>query len=123
MRIKRKIVLIIYILNFIIALCISIALADTKINLDTHKVCANCHLSEGTDRIMEINELCLKCHPANKSDHPTGVVSKVIPERLPLDSEKRVTCYTCHEPHGKNTVNKLLRMDFNRLCLSCHRDK
>lgn len=101
--------------------CIGIVYADA--NTDAHKVCIDCHPGEVTDKIMEINELCLKCHPANKSDHPTGVVSKVIPERLPLDSEKRVTCYTCHEPHGKNTVNQLLRMDSNRLCLSCHMDK
>jgi len=113
--------MIVNVLSFIITLCIGIVIADA--NPDAHKVCVDCHPGQVTDKIMEINELCLKCHPANKSDHPTGVVSKLIPDGLPLDSENKITCYTCHDPHGKDTVGTLLRMDFNSLCLSCHRDK
>lgn len=98
--------------------CITFA----EVSPNIHKDCVNCHLSEGTGKIADINATCLKCHPGSKNDHPLGVISRITPEKLPLDNGK-ITCVTCHEPHGKDTIGTLLRMDFNSLCLSCHWDK
>lgn len=93
-----------------------------------HKDCSKCHQDAGKkpQALVKatIDDLCLGCHAARKGkDHPVGLVSKVAPKGLPLDKESRLTCITCHEPHGKQTVGSLLRMEFNSLCRSCHTDK
>ncbi|MBZ0304562.1 MAG: hypothetical protein K8I82_00710, partial [Anaerolineae bacterium] len=68
-----------------------------------------------------LSQACLKCHPGSENrDHPIGVTPRKA-EGLPLDEESRITCITCHEPHGKETFGQLLRKDFNSLCRSCHK--
>lgn len=118
---KVKIVSISFSLIGILILLLSIKIGGTEITKEIHKDCKACHSTEDFKIKIEINELCLKCHSANRNDHPIGVVSKWTPARLPLDKENKLTCITCHEPHGKDTVNKLLRMDPDSLCLSCHK--
>ncbi len=88
-----------------------------------HTECTDCHAEKGSKALKgTLNETCLRCHPASLGgDHPIGVVSAIEPEGLPLEEGKKVACITCHEPHGKNTTGKLLRMDFNRLCIACHK--
>ncbi len=91
---------------------------------EVHKTCTSCHKDEKDFSAIKkhINETCLECHAGSKkNDHPVGVVSKATPEGLPLDAENRITCVTCHEPHGKGTAANLLRMEFNTLCRSCHK--
>lgn len=87
-----------------------------------HSACTTCHIKEGPSALREeINETCVKCHPPHPGkDHPVNVVQKKVPDKLPLGNENRITCVTCHEPHGKGTVGRLLRMDSNKLCISCH---
>lgn len=88
-----------------------------------HQDCTLCHIKEDSGVLREgINEICIGCHPSSPvRDHPIGRVVKDVPERLPLDKENRITCVTCHEPHGKGTEINLLRMEFNSLCIVCHK--
>jgi len=90
---------------------------------EAHKTCALCHVEEGSPALKEgINEICIGCHPNSPvRDHPIGRVVKDVPEKLPLDKENRITCVTCHEPHGKGTGSNLLRIEFNSLCIVCHK--
>ena len=85
-----------------------------------HKTCNDCHLRGMKLKDIPLNELCLECHPTNASDHKLGVIPKLLPKGLPLDKEGRITCLTCHEPHGKGTAASLLRLEPNSLCVSCH---
>ncbi|HWR73371.1 MAG TPA: cytochrome c3 family protein [Nitrospirota bacterium] len=89
-----------------------------------HKKCITCHLDRNNlSSIKNINTLCLGCHPANTKDHKLDVVSNTAPVTLPL-SNGRITCNTCHDPHGKKTAGEpLLRLDPATLCVSCHPKK
>lgn len=88
-----------------------------------HEDCLQCHKEKDSKELKSpINELCLKCHPlSTQRDHPVNLKASVKPERLPLDIEEKITCITCHEPHGKTKEEKLLRMQFNTLCRECHK--
>lgn len=90
---------------------------------DVHKNCTLCHIEDGVSTLREgINETCIGCHTNRPDkDHPIGLVVKDISEKLPLDQENRITCFTCHDPHGKGTEDKLLRLEFNILCIVCHK--
>ncbi|MCL4475192.1 MAG: cytochrome c3 family protein [Nitrospirae bacterium] len=90
---------------------------------EIHKGCATCHTEPDFKAIKaKVSETCLTCHPASLGrDHSIGVVPKIIPEDLPLGEGNKVTCITCHDPHGKGVAAKLLRKDFNSLCISCHK--
>lgn len=86
----------------------------------SHTGCSDCHTRGRALKAATINDLCLSCHPANTKDHVLGVVPQKAPIGLPLDRDRKMTCDTCHEPHGKGTVGKLLRMDKATLCATCH---
>lgn len=94
--------------------------ASAETTTTAHKVCGDCHLRGTKLKDMPLNELCLGCHPANATDHKLGVVPTILPKGLPLDRENRITCITCHEPHGRGTTANLLRLEQNILCISCH---
>lgn len=85
-----------------------------------HQACADCHTRGKALKMGSVNELCLSCHPDNTMDHKLGVVPTVQPAGLPLDSTGGMTCITCHEPHGKDAFESLLRKEKTNLCLSCH---
>lgn len=87
-----------------------------------HNTCTACHIEEGSRTLRAgINETCIGCHPESPGrDHPIGIVAKDVSGKLPLDGEHKITCITCHEPHGKETTDRLLRMEFNTLCIFCH---
>jgi predicted CXXCH cytochrome family protein len=91
-----------------------------EIITSAHKSCGDCHLRGAKLKDMPLNDLCLQCHPANINDHKLGVIPKLLPKGLPLDKENRITCVTCHEPHGRGTTTKLLRLEHNSLCVACH---
>jgi predicted CXXCH cytochrome family protein len=113
------------ILKSLIVLFLSVGVAEAGVPEEVHKGCTTCHMEQDFKAIKtKINETCLRCHPTSiGKDHPVGVVSTIVPEGLPLDEGNKITCITCHEPHGKNTVDKLLRKDFNSLCIACHKNK
>jgi predicted CXXCH cytochrome family protein len=98
--------------------------AKAKSTEEIHRGCPTCHTEQEEYKAIKtkVSETCIKCHPASiGGDHPIGVIPRVIPEGLPLDEENTITCITCHEPHGKNTADKLLRKEFNKLCVACHK--
>lgn len=97
--------------------------ANLAIGKEIHKDCLDCHKEKDSKELRSgINELCLKCHPlSTQRDHPVDIKGSIIPDNLPLDREGKITCITCHEPHGKTKEEKLLRMQFNTLCRECHK--
>lgn len=97
----------------------SIASAETAV----HASCTNCHARGKALKAATIDELCFSCHPGNAKDHVLGVVSVTPVSSLPLDKGGKVTCFTCHEPHGKGSTDKLLRLEKGQLCISCHQPK
>lgn len=86
-----------------------------------HTRCVTCHVDRNNlSSIKDINTLCLGCHPANTRDHRLEVFPAKAPITLPLSSG-RITCNTCHDPHGKKTAGApLLRLAPAALCVSCH---
>lgn len=96
---------------------------DTAVRV--HQDCSVCHKDVDKDPgalKADINQICLGCHEKSKrNDHPIGLVPAIKPKELPLDKEGKITCVTCHEPHGWKPYDKLLRMEFNSLCKACHK--
>lgn len=70
------------------------------------------------------NKVCENCHQDLHINHKIGVKTKFNKENLPLDEEGKITCaYTCHNVHpdrGVDSEKKLLRMEVNKICFSCH---
>jgi predicted CXXCH cytochrome family protein len=107
-------------------LCVCSVVTGAEEKKEAHGSCTVCHRNNNDFRAIKpnINETCLECHPkAKRNDHPIQVAPKTVPEGLPLDEGGKITCITCHEPHGKKGLKKLLRMEFSSLCVSCHKDK
>lgn len=69
---------------------------------------------------------CLRCHYDGPVTHPVGIPNKKKPAPdLPLSTDGKITCITCHIGHSQqNRFGVLLRKDNRRggLCLSCHDD-
>jgi predicted CXXCH cytochrome family protein len=87
--------------------------------------CLNCHTLSADGSLVRLRapviELCLGCHPdrATSADHRVGIEPAMPVRSLPLE-EGRMTCATCHEPHGLTGRPLLLRADPADLCLFCH---
>jgi predicted CXXCH cytochrome family protein len=91
------------------------------------KDCNLCHkLSKHGTRVllkMPLSQLCLDCHPERKppAEHVVDVVPTMEVDFLPLDSKGRMTCATCHEPHGLTGKVKMLRGTKSEICGYCHK--
>lgn len=87
--------------------------------------CLNCHVLSDDGALVRLRkpiiELCLECHPdrTTSADHRVGIEPPMPVRSLPLE-EGRMTCATCHEPHGLTGQPALLRADTADLCLFCH---
>jgi predicted CXXCH cytochrome family protein len=113
------------------------------VNPDRSRLCEACH--KGTVAILPSGRLKsdvveMANHPIKFSPldfDPEKVNHKIIIEetrfyvsndkgKVPLLGESKETaaaeCTTCHDPHGKSGIRKLLRIDNsqNGLCLVCH---
>jgi len=93
---------------------------------EVKKDCGICHISHGMKSLgllkMPIIELCSGCHPLSKSnDHAVDVAPSMPVEKLPLSKEGKITCITCHEPHGRGGFEKMLRVKPEELCGKCHK--
>lgn len=88
--------------------------------------CDNCHIDIKNPKLLKDgpNRVCENCHPDVHPSHKVGVTAKLNRENLPLDEEGKITCaYTCHNVHPKSNSDfekKLLRMEVNKICFSCH---
>jgi predicted CXXCH cytochrome family protein len=88
--------------------------------------CDYCHtphgMAEGTPLKAPLSELCLGCHPDRKNpkEHKVDIVPSMQVKGLPLDKDGKMTCITCHDPHGKSGFPTLLRIDPAELCFKCH---
>lgn len=71
-------------------------------------------------KIANIAEKCTSCHVSDANDHKVGESPANIPAGLPLDKNNRITCATCHDPHGRGAYPKLLRTSQANLCGACH---
>lgn len=89
--------------------------------------CAKCHEPEPPMLRFDAVTTCTKCHPNVVGDHPVarhplGKMPRIsIPVTLPLTDDGLMVCFTCHEPHNKTNYSKMLRVDYFRLCASCHK--
>lgn len=60
-------------------------------------------------------ELCLQCHQMRRAQLQR---SSHMPYR-----EGKVTCTSCHNPHGTPNPNQLIQSTTNENCLSCHTER
>ena len=90
-------------------------------------LCSVCHSEDPPFLQKDPMTTCARCHEANIENHPVtrhplGQVPKIgIPVSLPLTEEGEMVCYTCHEPHGKTRHPHMLRVEYLKLCASCHK--
>lgn len=88
--------------------------------------CSACHTAKPPELSFDAVTTCIKCHSGNVdshpvSRHPVGKVARIrVPSFLPLTGDGRMVCYTCHDPHDKGRRKRMLRVDFQSLCSSCH---
>jgi DmsE family decaheme c-type cytochrome len=60
-------------------------------------------------------ELCLQCHQMRRAQLQR---SSHMPYR-----EGKVTCTSCHNPHGSPNPSQLIQSTINENCLSCHTER
>ena len=98
--------------------------AGAALGAAVHPSCGDCHTRGKALKAPTVVELCRSCHASHDAtfDHQGVVPVKRVPQ-LRMDKEGRITCITCHEPHGKRTFGKLLRMKQQALCSACHPDQ
>lgn len=95
-------------------------------NFAVKNYCHFCHKAELPALNFDPVTTCTKCHSGNVDDHPVtrhpiGKPSRIIvPSVLPLTKDGRIVCYTCHDPHNRTGFPRMLRVEYLRLCDSCH---
>ncbi|MBI4948643.1 MAG: hypothetical protein HY955_00670 [Deltaproteobacteria bacterium] len=100
--------------------------AESPHDFSRKEFCSVCHKAEPPLLNLDPVTTCTKCHPGNVGNHPVtrhpiGKMPRIrVPASLPLTDDGEMVCYTCHEPHNKSRHGKMLRVDFTKLCASCH---
>ena len=61
-------------------------------------------------------ELCLQCHQMRRAQLQRS--SSTLPYR-----EGKVTCTSCHNPHGSPNPSQLIQNTINENCYSCHAER
>ena len=88
--------------------------------------CRYCHVTFHETAQAQLNSplsgLCLGCHPDRMSpnEHKVDIVPSMKVGGLPLSREDKITCVTCHDPHGTGGYPMLLRASPEALCFKCH---
>lgn len=88
--------------------------------------CGVCHREDMPKLTNDPVSTCTKCHQGNMVDHPVqrhplGKKPGInLPGMLPLSAGGEIVCHTCHDNHNTSKFSKMLRVDFFRLCVSCH---
>jgi len=75
----------------------------------------NAPLTENTGVKKKQPELCLQCHQMRRAQLQR---SSHMPYR-----EGKVTCTSCHNPHGTPNPKQLIQATTNENCLSCHTER
>jgi DmsE family decaheme c-type cytochrome len=75
----------------------------------------NAPLSENTGLKKTQPEVCLQCHEMRRAQLQR---SSHMPYR-----EGKVTCTSCHNPHGSPNPSQLIQSTINENCLSCHTER
>ena len=98
-------------------------------NYDKKDYCSLCHIAAEIPKLNhDVITTCVKCHPGSISNHPVSrhpisvnASYKVnIPEWMPLSKEGKLVSYTCHDYHNRSGLKRMLRVDYETLCASCH---
>ncbi len=101
-------------------------------NYDNKDYCQSCHVVSEMPRLnYDSITTCVKCHPGSIGNHPVSrhpVLVKVpynivLPEWMPLSKEEKIVCFTCHDNHNRSGFSRMLRIDYESLCVSCHINK
>ena len=92
---------------------------------DIKKDCSICHVVNNSVTgvlIRPLPELCTECHPdrSGKGEHALGIKPSEAID-LPFDKQGKITCTTCHAPHGEGGFPKMLRKEGDEICVSCHK--
>ena len=75
----------------------------------------NSPLTENAGIKKQQPELCLQCHQMRRAQLQR---SSHMPYR-----EGKVTCTSCHNPHGTPNPSQLIQATVNENCLSCHTER
>jgi DmsE family decaheme c-type cytochrome len=75
----------------------------------------NAPLTENTGLKKSQPEVCLQCHEMRRAQLQR---SSHMPYR-----EGKVTCTSCHNPHGSPNPSQLIQSTINENCLSCHTER
>jgi hypothetical protein len=68
--------------------------------------------------------MCIPCHEAGAINHPVGVRPEfAVPADLPLDTEGRISCLTCHYVHGSLRADHPYRMSSRRNACTMYRQR
>lgn len=95
-------------------------------NYSKKEFCEYCHKGMPPELTFDPVTTCARCHPGNVGNHPVtkhpvGVTPKIhIPKNLPLTREGLLVCYTCHDQHNRTNNQHMLRVEYFKLCASCH---
>ncbi len=126
----KKITLILMLIIFSVSCAVlkgktpEVTSTGTKAHADCN-VCHKPHQMGGKILLSKpLEELCSSCHQTRigAGEHKVGIKPSMPVEALPLDADGKITCITCHDPHGSKGFDKLLRArDFTELCKKCHK--
>ncbi len=82
----------------------------------------------GSDRQLASQELCVRCHqtPPDVMGNPLVLEAQLPRHPVPAlarsrcftESQGRLTCLTCHDPH--RNAAEVKQAEYNRICASCH---
>jgi len=95
-------------------------------NFAKKEFCEYCHKGVPPELTFDPVTTCARCHPGNVGNHPVtkhpvGVKPSIhIPRNLPLTKDGTLVCYTCHDHHNKTYNQYMLRVEYFKLCASCH---
>ena len=80
--------------------------------------CLSCHQphSSREEHLLSSGGIrtCMPCHPTERHGHPLGE------DHLDPRTGSRITCVTCHDPHGTDFPYQLRGDQSRGLCLECH---
>jgi|Deesub1362A_J573_1020465.scaffolds.fasta_scaffold00013_158 predicted CXXCH cytochrome family protein len=114
-------------LAFIMVFLLTGYVFSAEVVPEIKKDCSICHVSNKTATEIHLrrplSDLCLECHPdrGSPADHIVDVTPSMEVKDLPLDKDGKMTCVTCHDPHGMTGLVKLLRDSPSDICGHCHR--